>query len=1073
MFWKFNLMTTSHIDTLLDKEGVTLHELMDEDDILQECKAQNRKLISFLVVQENMSELVRLITEEPGDDTEEKLRYKYPNTACELLTSDVQMINDALADEDEVHIKKLYAFLDTEKTLNPLLASFFSKVMGLLIARKSEMTLKFLQEREDFVGVMLRHIGTSAIMDLLLRLLTCIESPEVKKAMIDWLNKEKIVQRLVTCITPSYDEDIHSNAAQSLTDIIRLGREQIVQLQDHAELLNTVEQEENVCQLLENMLTGEKNESVIVNGLSVIQTLLEFKKQSSFFSPDDSAEQMTTMDPEQMFTGIHNVLTAICPRLKDFHAILLEPPKQRFSFMPTTVGTLDPPLGNTRLQTSRLIASLLLTNTHSINAELTRLGTISVLLDLYFKYIWNNFLHSHVTQCIYTILCNSPIDVEGSKEHPLLNQLFTEGKIMERILDEWNTNEEEQGKERGRRKGFMGHLTRMANDIVNAQEKGENTETVKALVSELPDAIKERWEAFLTGLLTDTNKKNTVELVQGHNLASSSEDDDADFSNIPFPQDTAMQQAFSDYQLQQMTSNFIDQFGFNEEEFGEHEEKTDSPFTDRISSIDFSNVSEDLNRPSATRFEQYCNERLQQFDNDSDEDIWEEKEITFSPNTQQQSRSERLPVTRGSSNDSDNSTDSEEELDSPKRITEQTNPAEKMDVDSHEGWANFEQQTSPSGASGGETGQVAMDTSPWDSNSGETKPASTDNWADFGAANSSESNKTNWTELTGKVPEEKSKETWADFTNFDSIEKRVESEPRSSSPVAMDTTEPSSRTNAYLASENKVESDLKLESVDTSIDNDIGTDVDKLVEKSSPEIDSSVKTEQSSVSGSALESAEPDSTTGERVESGESVSQSGVESTTSDTDSSQQATVSESPPELPDSPPPDNTSASLPSPSPGVTTPASPRVSPATTSPQLSPRDVQTPPTSCQSTNSVDTPTSPRDTPPKSGDTPPDAQAQGDRCKAEGLPDDDDDDDDVDDLSSNFNFLSKTGLMKPGSNCTPLAGDIQGNGPTKELPDSTTDKLEEIRSQAKEALESYDSATTVPSTGANVQNGPV
>jgi len=32
-------------------------------------------------------------------------------------------------------------------------------------------------------------------------------------------------------------------------------------------------------------------------------------------------------------------------------------------------------------------------------------------------------------------------------------------------------------------------------------------------------------------------------------------------------------QAFSDYQLQQMTSNFIDQFGFNEEEFAEQEEK--------------------------------------------------------------------------------------------------------------------------------------------------------------------------------------------------------------------------------------------------------------------------------------------------------------------------------------------------------------------------------------------------------------------------------------------------------------------------------------------------------------------
>lgn len=34
-------------------------------------------------------------------------------------------------------------------------------------------------------------------------------------------------------------------------------------------------------------------------------------------------------------------------------------------------------------------------------------------------------------------------------------------------------------------------------------------------------------------------------------------------------------QAFSDYQLQQMTSNFIDQFGFNEDDFGDHEEKTE------------------------------------------------------------------------------------------------------------------------------------------------------------------------------------------------------------------------------------------------------------------------------------------------------------------------------------------------------------------------------------------------------------------------------------------------------------------------------------------------------------------
>lgn len=43
MFWKFDLITSSHLEALLDKEDVTLSELLDEDDVLQECKAQNRR----------------------------------------------------------------------------------------------------------------------------------------------------------------------------------------------------------------------------------------------------------------------------------------------------------------------------------------------------------------------------------------------------------------------------------------------------------------------------------------------------------------------------------------------------------------------------------------------------------------------------------------------------------------------------------------------------------------------------------------------------------------------------------------------------------------------------------------------------------------------------------------------------------------------------------------------------------------------------------------------------------------------------------------------------------------------
>ncbi|XP_010779606.1 serine/threonine-protein phosphatase 6 regulatory subunit 3-B-like [Notothenia coriiceps] len=103
---------------------------------------------------------------------------------------------------------KLYSFLQNEPPLNPLLASFFSKVLSILIGRKPEQIVDFLRKREDFVDLMIKHIGTSAIMDLLLRMLTCIEPQQLRQDVLNWLNEEKVIQRLVDMVQPSQDEDV-------------------------------------------------------------------------------------------------------------------------------------------------------------------------------------------------------------------------------------------------------------------------------------------------------------------------------------------------------------------------------------------------------------------------------------------------------------------------------------------------------------------------------------------------------------------------------------------------------------------------------------------------------------------------------------------------------------------------------------------------------------------------------------------------------------------------------------------------------------------------------------------------
>ncbi|XP_048765109.2 serine/threonine-protein phosphatase 6 regulatory subunit 3-like isoform X3 [Ostrea edulis] len=987
MFWKFNLMTTSHIDTLLEKEDVTLRELMDEEDILQECKSQNTKLIEFIIKPENMEEMVKLITIEPIDSDDEKLRYKYPNTACELLTSDVSQINDALADSEEL-VKKLYAFLEMEKPLNPLLASFFSKVMGLLITRKSEMIFNFLKSQEDFVGTLLDHIGTSAIMDLLLRLLTCVEWVELRKAVIEWLNEKQIVEKLIGCIVPTQDEDVHCNSAQSLCDIVRLGREQLSQLQDRTEtdpLLNTVEQEDNVADLLTNMLDTGKNESVIVNGISVIQTLLEFRKHG----PEGSTDQITSLDTDRLAQGVTNVLLAITPRLKDFHSLLTEPPKQRFETMPTTIGCLDPPLGNTRLQTVRLIAALVLTNTHTVNVELANLGLIKVLLDLCFHYVWNNFLHTHVSQCVNTILYNSPVEVEGKKEHPLLAQLFTDCNLLQRIMDIWEENEHQQSQDRGRRRGYMGHLTKMANDIVAVMEKGENSDLVKDQIAELPEEVRERWDNFVAGALSDVNKRNTVESMRSRPLTSSSDDEESDFRDIPFPQDAAMQQ------LQQMTSNFIDQFGFNEEEFQEQEEKADSPFGDRISSIDFNVQTGDDNSTAASMFEQACNERIQQFDdNDSDEDIWEEKEITFSPNAQQPNRAARLPETR----DDSDSTDSEEELDSPRKIVSQ--PNEKMDVDnteSKQNWASFDDVAS-------ESVPVAMDTSPWSQSSTSAEASSssekTEKWADF----------------SDKFPRGESGDNWADFSNIKDLS-RTDPGPRSSSPVAMDTNDVSSRPAAYLA---------------RSAPADLASEVELSTEE--------LKTEDLTEKGSVVQEEEV--------------------SSTSDSSSSSQQT-----PRLSNSSSPGPQASPETSEEPSSSTPAIPASPPAVScpSPQYTP-----PPEGSSRTEDEG---SSVDAAPSSSVDPVPAPAPEVSCSSESSAEGQENRT-GDGLSENFDFLTSAGLMKPPVNLQG-SGDkaVEANGPMSE-PDSIIENpSSETLAQAKESPEK--SNTVLSSSSPTLQNGPV
>ncbi|XP_078200519.1 serine/threonine-protein phosphatase 6 regulatory subunit 2 isoform X13 [Callithrix jacchus] len=455
-------------------------------------------------------------------------------------------------------------------------------------------------------------------MDLLLRLVSCVEPAGLRQEVLHWLNEEKVIQRLVELIHPSEDEDRQSNAAQTLCDIVRLGRDQGSQLQEALEpdpLLTALESRQDcVEQLLKNMFDGDRTESCLVSGTQVLLTLLETRRIGTEGLVDSFSQGL-----ERSYTVSSSVLHGIEPRLKDFHQLLLNPPKKKAIL--TTIGVLEEPLGNARLHGARLMAALLHTNTPSINQELCRLNTMDLLLDLFFKYTWNNFLHFQVELCIAAILSHAaheerteasgsdsgaePPRENGNRsletpqlatsppDSTMVTHLFQKCCLVQRILEAWEANDHTQAAG-GMRRGNMGHLTRIANAVVQNLERGPVQTHISEVIRGLPADCRGRWESFVEETLTETNRRNTVDL------------------------------AFSDYQIQQMTANFVDQFGFNDEEFADQDDNINAPF-DRIAEINF-NIDADEDSPSAALFEACCSDRIQPFDDDEDEDIWEDSD---------------------------------------------------------------------------------------------------------------------------------------------------------------------------------------------------------------------------------------------------------------------------------------------------------------------------------------------------------------------------------------------------------------------------------------------------------------
>ncbi|KAL2473845.1 SIT4 phosphatase-associated family protein [Forsythia ovata] len=482
------LSTASPVETILDKENFTLEELLDEDEIIQECKALNGRLINFLRERAQVEQLVRCIVEEAPEDAEKQRTLKFPFIACEIFTCEVDIILKALVEDEEL-MNLLFSFLDPERPHSTSLAGYFSKVVVCLLLRKTIPLMNYIRDHQDIITKLIDLIGITSIMEVLIRLIGADEHIYTNYMdSIPWLEDMNVLEMIVDKFSSSDFPEVHANAAETLCAITRYAP---------PGLASKISSPSFIGRLFRHALEESRPKSVLVNLLSVSISLLDPKRLMSgtyyLYNRQMTHGSGISVKPETvegMLESLGNILKLLDLSSED--RVLL-----------TTYGKLQPPLGKHRLKIIEFISVLVTVSSEAAEKELIRLGAVKRIVELFFEYPYNNFLHNHVENIIISCLESKNVQFV---EH-LLEDCNLLGKILEAEKNftlDVDINKPTVPAE-GRtppRIGNIGYTTRIANKLV---QLGNNNNDIQTFLQK-----NSEWADWYSNVLL---KRNAVENV--------------------------------------------------------------------------------------------------------------------------------------------------------------------------------------------------------------------------------------------------------------------------------------------------------------------------------------------------------------------------------------------------------------------------------------------------------------------------------------------------------------------------------------------------------------------------------
>lgn len=404
MFWKFGgYANVSPVDAILDRPDFTLEELLDESELIGDLKAHNTKLLEYIRQPDIINRLLEFVvapkvevdpeapkekkedepapvdeeaergrpralafgrsrasssaTDNPIDEEEEaeKKRTRYAYVSCEILSSDNWAICETIMEQsNRPQLHKFWEFLKRPAPLDPLQASYFTKVNESLFDRKVEEMVEFLKIADNAVQDMLRHVDCPMVMDLLLKIIT-LDRPEAYQGIVEWLYTQDIMPTLLSFLSPENSWATQTSAGDFIKAIITVSANATQHEQTCIgpnELTRQLVSHPCIDELIGYMLKGG---NALTVGVGIVIEVI--RKNNSDYDPDVGTEANSipsSRDPIYLGT----LLRMFAQNVPNFMHLMNNAPAQKSRLNSTFGGRIEP-LGFDRFKTCELMAELL------------------------------------------------------------------------------------------------------------------------------------------------------------------------------------------------------------------------------------------------------------------------------------------------------------------------------------------------------------------------------------------------------------------------------------------------------------------------------------------------------------------------------------------------------------------------------------------------------------------------------------------------------------------------------------------------------------------------------------------